>query len=56
MLSSLGGRRTATAAARLEELAAAGETAGLKDAFAALEQEAASLLPELDAYMSEVRR
>ena len=56
MLSSLGGRRTATAAARLEELAAAGETAGLKGAFAALEQEAASLLPELDAYMSEVRR
>jgi two-component system, sensor histidine kinase and response regulator len=56
MLSSLGARRVATAASKLEELAAAGETASLKDAFAVLEREAASLLPELDAYMSEVRR
>jgi HPt (histidine-containing phosphotransfer) domain-containing protein len=56
MLSSLGGRRAATAASRLEELAAVGETAGLKDAFATLEHEAASLLLELDAYINEVRR
>jgi two-component system sensor histidine kinase/response regulator len=56
MLLSLGGGRAAAAAARLEELAAAGETAGLKEGFATLEHEAASLLPELDAYMSEVGR
>ena len=55
MLSSLGGVRTAAAAARLEVIASAGETASLKGALEALKCEAASLLPELQAYMAEVR-
>ena len=56
MLSSLGGVRAAAAAARLEVMASAGQTASLKDSFDTLEREGASLLPELDAYMAEVRR
>jgi hypothetical protein len=56
MLSSLGAGRAAAAASKLEGLAAVGENASLKEAFAELEREGASLLPELDAYMSEVRR
>lgn len=56
MLLNLGGAPAAAAAARLEELACAGEIAALKDAFDALEREAGRLLPELDAYMAEVRR
>jgi|SRR5580704_2004667 len=55
MLSSLGAARAAAAASRLEELASAGATAPLKEAFGALECQAASLLPELDAYITEVR-
>jgi len=54
MLSSLGGVRTAAAAARLEVIASAGETASLKGALEDLKCEAASLLPELEAYMAEV--
>jgi HPt (histidine-containing phosphotransfer) domain-containing protein len=56
MLSNLGGARAAAAAARLEELAGAGEIAALRGAFDDLEREAGRLLPELDAYMAEVRR
>jgi two-component system, sensor histidine kinase and response regulator len=55
MLSSLGGVRTAAAAARLEVIASAGEIASLKGALDALKCEAASLLPELAAYMAGVR-
>ena len=55
-LSNLGAARAAAAAASLEKLACAGETAALKDAFDALEREAGRLLPELDAYLAEVRR
>ena len=55
MLSNLGGARAAAAAARLEELACAGEIAALRGAFDALEREAGRLLPELDTYMAEVR-
>jgi two-component system sensor histidine kinase/response regulator len=55
MLSSLGGVRTAAAAARLEVIASAGQTASLKGALDALKCEAASLLLELEAYMAEVR-
>jgi two-component system, sensor histidine kinase and response regulator len=55
MLSSLGGVRTAAAAARLEVIASAGETASLKGALDDLKCEAARLLPELEAYMTEVR-
>ncbi len=54
MLSSLGGTRTAAAAAKLEVLATAGETASLRGALDALVQEAERLVPELNAYMAEV--
>src|SRR5579872_2002451 len=56
MLGSLGATRAASAAARLDLLACSGETASLKQALDALKREAAGLLPELDAYMAEVRR
>jgi HPt (histidine-containing phosphotransfer) domain-containing protein len=56
MLSSLGATRAAAAASKLEALSSAGETASLHPALCALETEADSLLPELDAYMTEVRR
>ncbi len=56
MLSSLGAVRAAAAASRLEALSAAGETASLRAALKALESEGESLVPELDAYMTEVRR
>ncbi|MGC1484375.1 MAG: Hpt domain-containing protein [Candidatus Acidiferrum sp.] len=55
MLSNLGGGRAAAAAEKLEELAVAGENALLKEALDTLQREAARLLPELDAYMMEVR-
>jgi two-component system, sensor histidine kinase and response regulator len=55
MLSSLGATRTAAAAAKLEALSSAGETASLEGAFNALEAEAHSLVPELETYMAEVR-
>ena len=56
MLSSLGGTRAAAAAAKLEVLASGAEAASLKGALDALTHEAESLLPELNAYMAEVRR
>jgi two-component system sensor histidine kinase/response regulator len=56
MLSSLGATRAATAAAKLEALSSAGETAPMEGALSALQREANCLLPELDAYMTEVRR
>jgi len=56
MLSSLGATRAAAAASQLEALSSGGETASLRDALSALESEADRLLPELDAYMPEVRR
>jgi HPt (histidine-containing phosphotransfer) domain-containing protein len=56
MLSSLGATRAAAAASRLEALSSAGETAPLLDALSTLESEADRLLPELEAYMPEVRR
>jgi two-component system, sensor histidine kinase and response regulator len=56
MLSSLGATRAAAAASQLEALSCAGETVTLREALSALESEADKLLPELDAYMPEVRR
>lgn len=56
MLSNLGGERAAAAAAKIEQLARAGETASLGAAWNALQRESAVLLPELDAYLAEVRR
>lgn len=55
MLSNLGGTRAAAAAGRLEQEANAGEKLSLKESFVDLERESASLLPEFDAYMTEVR-
>ena len=58
MLSNLGAARAAAAAARLEELAAGGDrvsSADVQDALKSLQREVACLLPELDAYMTEVR-
>jgi HPt (histidine-containing phosphotransfer) domain-containing protein len=56
MLSSLGATRAAAAASQLEALSSAGETISLRDALSAMESEADRLLPELEAYMPEVRR
>jgi HPt (histidine-containing phosphotransfer) domain-containing protein len=56
MLSSLGATRAAAAASKLEALSSVGGTASLHAALNALESEAESLFPELDAYMTEVRR
>jgi HPt (histidine-containing phosphotransfer) domain-containing protein len=56
MLSSLGATRAAATAATLDLIASSGETASLKEALDSLLREAASLVPELDAYMAEVRR
>ena len=57
MLANLGGRRAAAAAAKLEKMvSSSAESASLNDALTTLQREAASLLPELDAYMIEVRR
>jgi HPt (histidine-containing phosphotransfer) domain-containing protein len=56
MLSRQGAIRATAAAAKLEVLSSAGETASLQSALKALESEAESLLPELDAYVAEVRR
>jgi HPt (histidine-containing phosphotransfer) domain-containing protein len=57
MLSNLGGMRAAAAAARIERLAAASaENVQLREALDALRREAVTLLPEVDAYMAEVRR
>jgi len=55
MLSNLGGTRVAAAASSLEALASAGEQSSAKDALELLEREAASLVPEINAYMTEVR-
>jgi HPt (histidine-containing phosphotransfer) domain-containing protein len=54
MLSSLGAARAAKAASKLEDMAFAGETVSLRGAFDALACQTASLLPEIDAYMTEV--
>jgi HPt (histidine-containing phosphotransfer) domain-containing protein len=56
MLSSLGATRAAAAASQLEAFSSVGESASLRDALNALESEADRLLPELEAYMPEVRR
>ncbi len=56
MLSSLGATRAAAAASKLEALSSAGEATSLHAALNAMESEGESLVPELDAYMAEVRR
>ena len=57
MLSNLGGIRAAEAAAKLESMAASSNgKESLVEALNVLQQEAASLLPELDAYIAGVLR
>jgi HPt (histidine-containing phosphotransfer) domain-containing protein len=56
MFSNLAMTRAAAAAAHLEQMGRNGERARLEDALAHLEQELASLLPELDTYLAEARR
>jgi two-component system, sensor histidine kinase and response regulator len=55
MFSNLAGARASAAAAKLEQLASAGENDSLQAALKTLQQEAASLLPEVDAYMAGVQ-
>jgi hypothetical protein len=56
MLSNLGAAPAARAAAELERLAKAESKTLLRDALQALEQEAASLASQIEAYLAEVRR
>jgi HPt (histidine-containing phosphotransfer) domain-containing protein len=56
MFSNLSMVRASASAAHLEQMARNGERAGLQDAFSTLEQEVASLLPELDTYLAEAHR
>lgn len=55
MLLNLAVANASASAARLEELARAGETASLRDAFAAFERDVHGLLPEMESYMAEAR-
>jgi signal transduction histidine kinase/CheY-like chemotaxis protein len=55
MLSNLAVAKASASAARLEQLARAGETASLRDAFAAFERDVHGLLPEMESYMAEAR-
>ncbi|MGC1413758.1 MAG: Hpt domain-containing protein [Candidatus Acidiferrum sp.] len=57
MLASLGVIRAAAAAAKIEKMAtASADKESLREAFDALRSEAARLMPELEAYMTEVPR
>ena len=53
MLLNLAVAKASASAARLEELARAGETASLRDAFTAFERDIHGLLPEMESYMAE---
>jgi two-component system sensor histidine kinase/response regulator len=55
MLLNLAVAKASASAARLEQLARAGETASLRDAFAAFERDVHGLLPEMESYMAEAR-
>lgn len=54
MLSGLSVTQAAATASRLEQMGREGRTSELADALTLLERELADLLPELDAYASEV--
>jgi HPt (histidine-containing phosphotransfer) domain-containing protein len=56
MLASLGAAPAAAAAAEIERLAKVKDRAQLTNALQAFEQEAASLVPQIEAYLAEVRR
>ena len=55
MLSNLAAARMAAAAGLLEQMGRNGEKAGLQEAFAAFERDAAKLLSQLGACMTEVK-
>jgi HPt (histidine-containing phosphotransfer) domain-containing protein len=55
MLANLGANSASASAARLEQVAKAGDSTSLPAAFAAFEQEAQRLLPEMETYMVEAR-
>ena len=55
MLANLSATKASASAARLEQVARAGETASFQDAFAALTQDVRGLLPAMESYMIEVR-
>jgi PAS domain S-box-containing protein len=54
MLSNLAAGQSSASAERLEQLGRAGEKSGFRDALAAFERDAARLLPQLEACMTEV--
>jgi two-component system sensor histidine kinase/response regulator len=54
MLSNLAATRAAAAAAQLEQLGRAGDSAGVSEAVGVFESEVAELLPKLDECMAEV--
>ncbi len=56
MLFNLCVTRAGRAASRLEQMGRERERSGLREALAAFEHEVAGLVPELDAYMAEVRQ
>jgi two-component system, sensor histidine kinase and response regulator len=56
MFLNLAAAPAAAAAARLEQIGRNGEKSGFQGALAAFERDAASLLPQLDAFMTEVHR
>ena len=55
MLANLSVTKAAASAARLEQLARAGETTAFPDAFAAFAQDVHGLLPVMESYMQEDR-
>jgi len=55
MLANLSVTKAAASAARLEQLARAGETASFEQAFAVLAQDVHGLLPAMESYMAEAR-
>jgi HPt (histidine-containing phosphotransfer) domain-containing protein len=55
MLSNLAVVKASASAAHLEQLARAGETASLRDAYAAFTRDVHGLLPEMETYMTEAR-
>jgi len=56
MLANLAASRAAASASQLEQLARVADLASLPAAFAEFEREVRGLLPEMEHYMSEVRR
>ena len=55
MLANLSVSKAAASAARLEQLARAGETALFQDAFAAFAQDVHGLIPVMESYMADGR-